>query len=483
MDIKDFIRLLRKGWLLLATTTIIGIGIGAAYALVATKWYTATTELFVSVKSIQADSAGEVVQGSSAAQLKVKSYVEVIRSASVLGPVIEELHLHDSVHDLASRISTVAPQNTVLIEVSVVDEDPTRAAAIANAIGRSTSSAVQELEKTEDGSASPVAIETIQPATVPAGPSSPDLITSLMLATVGGLMAGFGVLLLRDKLDNRLHGRSEVESMTSTPVIGSIGYDSKAEMRPLVVHADPRNPHAESFRALRTNLQFLDPSNPDKTFVVTSSLPSEGKTTTSANLAIAIAESGSSVVLVDADLRRPRLAEVLGVEGAAGLSDVLVGRAELDDLLQRWGTRDLSVLPAGSIPPNPSELLGSSGMKALIDELARRFQYVVVDAPPLLPVTDAAVLSRFVRGTLLVASVKRVRKAQFREALASLHRIDRSPMGVILTMLPHKGPDGYGYGAYEGYYGKDADVQELRVSRGRRRGAGPDGPIAAEANG
>jgi capsular exopolysaccharide synthesis family protein len=478
MDLKDIVHLLRKGWLTLVTATMVAFALGALYTLTAEKQYSATTNLFVSVKSVTSDSAGEVVQGSSAAQLKVKSYVEVIRSTSVLAPVIKELHLDETPATLAARVSTVAPQNTVLIRVSVIDTDASRAAAIANAIGVSAGRAVDDLEKTETGD-SPVSVQTIEPATVPSLPSSPKLFTSLGSAAALGILGGIGIILLRNKLDTRIHGRSDLDGITDVPVIGSIGFDPKASEHPLIVRDDPRSPRAESFRALRTNLQFLDPSNPERTFVLTSSLPAEGKTTSSANLAIAIAESGASVVLVDADLRRPRLAEVMGVEGAAGLTDALVGRVELDDLLQPWGTHDMAVLPAGSVPPNPSELLGSAGMKALIDELARRYQYVIIDAPPLLPVTDAAVLSRFVRGTILVASVKRVRRAQLRESLASLRRIERTPLGIILSMLPAKGPDGYGYGAYERYYGTDAEIGQLQTTRGRRRGAAPDGPVAA----
>lgn len=479
MDLKDFIRVVRKGWLGLLVCGLVSVGLGSSYLLTAERQYTATTELFVSVKSV-VESAGEVVQGSSAAQLKVKSYVEVVRSAKVLDPVIEQLGLDETSESLAARVTTAVPQNTVLLEVSVSDPDPATAAKIANTIGSSTRAVVEDLETTTDGSLSPVTVQTIEPATAPSTPSSPRPLVTYGLVLTLGLASGFVFMVLRDRLDTRVRGKSDIESTTHVPVIGSIGFDPKSVERPLVVRDDARSPRAESFRALRTNLQFLDPSNTDRTFVLTSALPSEGKTTTSANLAIAIAESGASVALVDADLRRPRLAEVMGVEGAAGLTDVLVGRAELDDVLQPWGEHALAVLPAGGVPPNPSELLGSTGMQALIDELAERFQYVIVDAPPLLPVTDAAILSRFVRGALLVSSVRRSRRGHFREAIHSLERIDREPLGIVLTMLPPSGPDGYGYGEHAHYYGRDADPQRQKPALGRRRVRAPEGPTAAD---
>jgi capsular exopolysaccharide synthesis family protein len=453
MELHDYVRLVRKGWATLVVAVILAIGGGVAFLLTQPHLYQSGAQLFVSVKTLDQESAGEIVQGSSAAQLKVKSYLEVVRSSRVLRPVIEELGLKTTPTALGRSITAQAPANTVLIDISVRNADPVLARRIANSVTKNFIEVITtKIEAPTTGDMSPVAIDVIEPAVTPTSPVSPQPGVALPVSAVLGAALGMGILILRRLLDTRMHGKVDVEALTDAPVIGGIHFDPSASSRPLIVQADPRSPRAESFRALRTNLQFLDIGASERSFVVTSALPSEGKSTTTANLAIAIAETGASVILVDGDLRRPRLAEVMGIDGTVGLTDALIGNAELDDLIQPWGRQQLSVLPAGAEPPNPSELLGSLGMHALIAELSEKFDYVLVDAPPLLPVTDAAVISRLVRGAIVVSAVKRASRAQFSEAIELLHKVEARVLGVVLTMLPER--DSTGYGSYTAYYGR-----------------------------
>jgi capsular exopolysaccharide synthesis family protein len=199
-------------------------------------------------------------------------------------------------------------------------------------------------------------------------------------------------------------------------------------------------------------LQFVDIEGA-RSFVVTSSIEREGKSTTATNLAITMADAGMRVLLIDADLPRPKVAQYLDVEGAVGLTDVLIGRATLGDTVQRWGRAQLHVLPAGMVPPNPSELLGSKAMQRLIETVEKEFDAVIIDAPPLLPVTDAAILAKRVGGVILVVAAGYARKQQVGGALAALQNVDVRPSGIVLTMLPVKGPDAYGYGHYGYGYG------------------------------
>ena len=229
--------------------------------------------------------------------------------------------------------------------------------------------------------------------------------------------------------------------------------------RPLIVHADPRNPRAESFRSLRTNLQFVNIEGGPRSFVVSSAGPGEGKSTTTANLAISLAETGASVALIDGDLRLPKVAEYLAIEGGVGLTDVLIGRAELVDVLQKWGSGRLYVLPSGRIPPNPSELLGSAAMATLLSTLTAQFDYVLIDAPPLLLVTDAAVVSKLAGGAILVAASGATKKQELAGAVRALESIGSRLLGIVVTMLPTKGPDSYGYGTYT--YGVTHDLDEV----------------------
>jgi succinoglycan biosynthesis transport protein ExoP len=179
-------------------------------------------------------------------------------------------------------------------------------------------------------------------------------------------------------------------------------------------------------------------------------------------LAIALADSGAQVVIIDADLRRPKLASYMGLEGAVGLTDVLISKAELADALQPWGRGNLVVLPAGTVPPNPSELLGSRAMASLIQTLEAEFDVVLIDLPPLLPVTDGALVSKLTRGALVVVAAGRTHKGELAGAIATLENVGANVAGVIMTMLPTKGPDAYGYGRYGyGGYGYASEAEHL----------------------
>lgn len=241
----------------------------------------------------------------------------------------------------------------MLIDITVTDNDPEQAARIANATAASFTSVVQDnLEKPAgaDAGPSPVQIRTVQPAVVPTSRTSPNVPLNLVLGALIGLALGIGVAVLRTVLDTRIHSLHDIGAITDAPLLGGITYDAEAETRPLIVHADPRNPRAESFRSLRTNLQFLNIDGGPRVFVISSAGPGEGKSTTAANLAISLAETGARVALIDADLRLPKVSEYMGIEGIVGLTDVLVGRVELSDAMQKWGRGQLYVLAAGRIP-------------------------------------------------------------------------------------------------------------------------------------
>lgn len=191
---------------------------------------------------------------------------------------------------------------------------------------------------------------------------------------------------------------------------------------------------------------------------MTSSLPGEGKSSTASNLAIALTQAGWRVILVDADLRRPRIPDYLGIEGGVGLTDVLIERAELSEVIQSWGRDDLSVLPSGPVPPNPSELLGSQQMLRLLTRLTDEYDMVIIDAPPLLPVTDAAALAAVCDGALLVARFGKSRREHLARAVDLLASVNARLLGSVLNFAPMRGGDAYGYGY--GSYGYGDAVPE-----------------------
>jgi capsular exopolysaccharide synthesis family protein len=452
VDLRDYIRILRKSWVLIVVSTLGFIGAASVYSLLQTPTYSATSKVFVSTQS--SGSTSELAQGNSFTVQRVKTYSDLVSTPIVLLPVIANLSLNITSAQLSGKVTASAPLDTSIIDITVIDTDPIRAAETANAISASLTAVVETIETPEvEGAISPVKLTPAQEANVAAVPVSPNVPLNIALGALVGLALGLGIAVLRETLETRIRNERDVTQLTDVPILGGIVFDPKAGERPLIVHVDPRSPRAESFRTLRTNLQFLDVGRTERAFVVTSSIESEGKSTTGANLAIALADAGSRVLIVDADLRRPKLADYMGMEGAVGLTDVLIGRAELDDVIQPWGKGGLFVLPAGMVPPNPSELLGSARMTALIAQFNAAFDVVLFDSPPLLPVTDAAVLAKNVGGAIIIVAAGRTHKNQLKSAISALDNVGASVSGLVLTMLPTKGPDAYGYGRYGYGYG------------------------------
>lgn len=485
MDLHDYLRVLRKRWRVIVLTLGLAVGVAAGLTASVTPMYAASTRFFVSTSG--GDNAASLQQGNTFTQQRVKSYAQLLGSPTVLDPVVEQLGLEESATDLARNVSTTIPLDTVIIEVRVTDPERVRAVEIAAAIGEVFPETVAELERVSTQEASPVKVTVVKPAQSDPTPVRPRPGRNIAAGLVLGVFIGVGVALLRDALDTRIKSQRDLLEVTSHAVIGGVPFDPSAQSTPLIIQGDLRSSRAESLRSVRTNLRFLHVERPPRSIVVTSSIPREGKSTTTANLALCIAETGSTVVVVEGDLRRPRLLEYLGYEGSVGLTDVLIGGASLDDVLQPFGDTTVSVLGAGLIPPNPSELVGSAIMGSVVEDLSGRFDFVLIDAPPLLPVTDAALLSTHVDGTVVVVGADMVSKDQVRNALHSLEAVNATVLGVILNRV--KRNDTRSYGTYR--YAYEPESNRGRAKRLRRRASprqtdrpAPTGlvawPVAAE---
>jgi capsular exopolysaccharide synthesis family protein len=463
VNLSDYLRILRRNWILIASATLAGLLVGGAASVLTPPTYTSETQLFVAIQS--SGTVQELQQGNTFTQARVQSYVKTVDSPAVLQPAIDSLGIGTSAEDLAEQVKASTDANTVLITITASDGSPAMAGAIAQAVADSLISTVDKLESPKTGGTSPVSLSIIKPAKAPAYPAAPNTRMNLVVGTLIGLTLGLGLSLLRSTLDSRIRGETDLRRVTDSPLLGGIAFDQDAVRHPLLTQAAPQSPRAESYRRLRTNLQFANVSMKGNTVLVTSSLPGEGKSTTATNLAISLAETGQNVCLVDADLRRPMLGEYLGLERSAGLTTALVGNADVNDLLQQWGDQGLYVLTSGTVPPNPSELLGSDAMKQLLHRLESAFDIVVIDAPPLLPVTDAAILSQHVGGVLVVVGSQILRLQDLQKALGALSLVGSNVLGVVLNRLPGRGPDAYAYG----YYGNDSSALETSISSARER--------------
>lgn len=446
MNIRDYLRIFRRHWLFITAATLSGLLGGGALSVLVKSTYAAETQLFVAIQG--SGSVTELQQGNTFTQARVQSYVMTVTTPVVLQPVIDSLGLNVTAADLAKRVHATSDPDTVLISIEVEDESAVQAAATAQAVATSLVEAIDTLEKPKNGGTSPVSLSIITPAEAPNLPSAPNTRLNLALGFISGLLVGLVAALLRATFDVRIRGEADLRRVSDAPLLGGISFDQDATRKPLLTQAAPQSPRAESFRQLRTNLQFANVSGRAKTVLVTSSLPGEGKSTTATNLSIALAQAGQSVCLVDADLRRPMVNEYLGLDRNAGLTTALVGAEDVNSLLQQWGEDSLYVLTSGQIPPNPSELLGSDEMKYLIGRLEEAFDVVIIDAPPLLPVTDAAVLSQHVGGVVIVVGTQKLKQHDLEKSLNALALVGANLLGIVLNRLPVRGADAYAYGYY-----------------------------------
>jgi capsular exopolysaccharide synthesis family protein len=461
LDLLACIRQLRRHWILIVAVTLTGILVGAAVSALARPTFTAETQLFVAIQG--SGSTTELQEGNTFSQARVQSYLKTVASPMVLQPAIDSLGLSESPETLADRVTASADVNTVLIDIRVVDDSPAQAAAVAQAIAGSLIRAVENLEKPGTGGPSPVNLSVTKPATAPATPSSPNTRMNLFVGLMVGLALALLIAFSRSALDRRITGEADLRRVTQAPLLGGISFDPDAIKKPLLTQAAPQSSRAESFHRLRTNVQFTNIPGRCKIVLMTSSIRGEGKSTTAINLSIALAQAGQSVCLIDADLRRPMVAEYLGLDRKEGLTTALLGAGDVDDLLQPSEVDRLFVLASGQIPPNPSELVGSEEMKRVLDRLASRFDVVIIDAPPLVPFTDAAVLSQHVGGVVVVVGAQELRDEDLESSLSSLRMVGANLVGVVLNRITRTGPAVRSYD-----YHSSAAVMENEDAENRR---------------
>ncbi|WP_051703849.1 polysaccharide biosynthesis tyrosine autokinase [Glycomyces sp. NRRL B-16210] len=445
MELRTGVRLLRERWLLITAAVAIALATAGLLTWKQTPQYTSSVTFFISAWTDPGDVAS-AYQGGLLSEQKVRSYAELLRTRSVMGGVIEDLALDLTPEELATKVTTSVVPDTSLLNATVTDASPAEARRIARSIGEHFAAVVPTLENSSDAKQAAVKVTVVNEPELATAPVTPKPVRNLALAAALGLLAGIGLAVARRALDTTVKSAEELQEHSGVPTLGTVAADRKLAKAPLIVH-DPHGVRAEEVRRIRTNLQFVDVDRPHKVILVSGALGNEGKTTTSCNLAISIAETGKRVMLIDADLRKPRAASFLGLPNGAGLTDVLVDTTSLEAAVQPWGTDLLTVLSSGSTPPNPSELLGSRQMRELLDELRSFYDVVVIDGPPLLRVADAAATAASCDGVLLVVRKGRTRREQLKESLELLGNVKAPVIGAVLNFAAPSKHKSYGYGS------------------------------------
>ena len=286
------------------------------------------------------------------------------------------------------------------------------------------------------------------PAPVPTSPVSPQPMRSAIIGAMIGFLIGAAVVVLIEFLNDSIRDPQEITRKYGIPIMGTIASFDSSES-PLITIKQPRSPVSEAFRALRTNLQFFSIDRPLRTILVTSTSPSDGKTTVAVNLASVIAQSNQSAIIVDADLRRPRVHQLLQVPNRVGLTDQFIHEEDFyASAIKPSGIKDLSVLTSGNLPPNPSELLSTEKMVEIIDQLKIRFKTVIIDTTPILAVSDATILAPRVDGVLLVIKPSITKRSDFGHAIEQLKKVNANLLGIVVNDVKLKKTSYY----YRNYY-------------------------------
>lgn len=446
MGLRDYLDFLRKYWLTVVAFLAIGIGLGALFVASSTNRYESRTQLFVSTTGTD-DSPGALVQAGQFIQGRVASYAALIDSPVVTQQVAAQVGEGLTPGLVGHEVSAVALAKTVLLDITVTDPSPRRAQRVATAIDRIFPDILRRLDAPSPPIPSPITVTVVKPATFSPVPVSPKKTLDLVVAAVVGLGLGLGVAVARAALDNSVKSAEDVQETTGGPLVGVIPFDRRSKNEPVFMGDVDQTARWESVRRLRTNLQFAELGAPVRSLVCTSSVYGEGKTFTVCSLAVAMADAGKRVLLIEADLRRPRLADYLGLDDAVGLADVLRGAVDVDDAVQRFGTDGVvDVLPSGPIPPKGSELLASQQMADLLRGCKQRYEMVLLDAPPVLPVADAAALAAMTDGALIVVRHGKTKRVQLQDAVAALAVVGARVLGSVVNFAPRRGPDAHGYG-------------------------------------
>lgn len=473
MTLQSYVRIFGERWKLIVLFVLAGTGLAVLLTAMTPKVYQADVQIFVATTNDTSNSATQY-EAAAFTQTQVQTFAQIVASPQVLDRVKNDLHLLMANGDLKGKISASAPTGQSIVDLHVNDSSPDRAEQIANSTAAAFVTVVQGYyaDPNDPRAPKPVRLYVTDPATAPSAPSSPKPALNISLGLLLGLLVGVGVAVARDVLDNRIKDTDALSKAAGAPSMGVVVEDPTANRHAIATRAGTRNLRAENFRQLRANLQFANVDEHPRIIAITSSIPSEGKTMVAINLASTLAEAGFTVCLVDADLRRPMVAKVMGLAGPVGLTSVLINQIDLIEALQSAGS-NLYVLSSGPTPPNPSEVLASSYVRDVVHSLLDKVDYVIIDTAPLLPVADGSEVAALADGTLLVARHKLTTDNQVKRSAAALARVDAKLVGVVLNRVPGRRNSEYGYTYYRDVEAPRArsrhqDDRDLRTIEMRR---------------
>ena len=449
INIRDFLRYLKKHLPLIILMAIAFALVTFIYdRMVKTPVYTTYTTIVLvqndGKSSKSEDSNTDTINQNDLMlnQKLVSTYRQIVRSKLVLNQVIDKLYLPYSTDKLANKIDVVALEDTEILKISVTDNDPSLAVNIANTTADIFKNEITQIYNINN-------VSVIDKAVKNSNPSNDTLFRDIILAIFVAIVGSSGIVFIVYYFDDTLRYSEDMEAEIGMPVIAKIYKDNSGI--DLVVEKKPKADTSESIRTLRTNLQFASVDSNLQTLLITSTMPSEGKSFVSANLAVSFAQAGKKVLLVDCDLRKGRQHKIFKVSSKSGLSNLLIDNImDYPKYVIPTKIENLSIIPRGTFPPNPSELLNSNKNAKLIELLKKSYDIVILDGAPCNGLSDSLILSTLVDKTLLVCSVNKTPKTALNNAKKSLEAVGANLAGGVANNVNVKSSS---YGRYYYQYG------------------------------
>ena len=476
ITIADLLQIVRKHLASAIISFVLVFAAIAAVTFIMPPKYTATAEVFATYagQSGETQTTNDMSSGANYLNTQIKTYPELVKTEAVLQPVIKDLGLDMTTTDLAGVVTATNPTNTFMVDISAEVGDPQQAADIANSVAKNLSDQISSdlYNNSSSSNGSPIKLTVVQKAQTPTSQSSPNIPLYLAVGLIFGIIVGVGVALLRDILNTKVDSTDDVRELTHASSLGTVPQATILDdSRPVIV-AQPAGSEAEEFRRIRTNLSFLTTTATQghgRLLVITSTDPSEGKTTVSCNVAVALAEEGKSVLLIDADLRHPSVAHKLGIEGHVGLSHVLSRQASPADVIQKYWKPNLHIMPAGKRPANASILLNSDLMKEMVEQALTQYDYVIIDTAPLSVANDATVFGRMAGGLVLVTGKGVVEKKELRSTATALQTAEVPILGFIFNFADPKKIHSKNYYYYYYEDGNKRSSHKGAKSKGKKK--------------
>jgi capsular exopolysaccharide synthesis family protein len=475
LELIRYWRVIRRwAWLIVLCPLVAGLVAGVvSYQL--PKTYEAKVALLV--RPAQPLSGDPSVAALTADQI-LRTYASWMVKPPMLQKVIADVNLQTDTVGLSRRVTVTPEPNTTILDVAVRDTDPARAMNTANTLVSDFIAQVKETQQAEATASSKDNFVVVAPAVQPNQPVSPRPLLNIALALMAGLAVGVGLAFLLDNMDQSVRSDDILRERVGLVPLGHISFKpAKPDRRGELLTLGGDSPVVEAYKALRTNLLFSSVDKEVKTIVITSAGPNEGKSRTAANLAIVLAQAGHPTLLVDADFRRPSQHRMFGRVRNVGLSNLIVqDQPEAALFVPDEKVTDLVILASGPTPPNPSELLGSAQMNALLARFRKHFDYVVIDTPPVNAVTDASVLAANADGAILVVDTNKATYTAVQHAKQALDRVGARVLGSVMNKMKAAGGRSY---YYEYGYGSGTQNGKAHAELGSA-GATVKSPVGAE---